>query len=421
MHVNPTPGGPIKRLGRRTRLVLVLISLSAAVAVGASAGGLVGTGRTDTPASGATVTRAGIGAAIGLLLAIAMVMLLRALAPSRPALHRVLYGGRDPSTGTAFRRSLPLVLLLAGLGALIGASTAPARSTSTSLPKRPTTTTATRANPRAGDARYVDRNGRRELQVDRDGDGRYESVYVLCPGEQWPASSTTSPSATNAVPGTTPVPDGMMRMPIDHGCDGTIDDHVDIRIQDIPTDVMPAVPASVAPRSSTVAPPTSGPAFGSGLSTLVLIVLGVAVIAAIVVGVVRRKPKPATSPEPGDDRDGEGAATLAAVASSVARSSDELAADDDPRRAILAAYGELLHGLSAAGMPRRPEEAPEEYLRRCLAPLSVDRAPFEELTSLFAVARFSRHDITEGHRRAAAAALEQAGRALPSARSESTR
>lgn len=418
MQVNPPPGGPIQRLGRRARLVLVVVTLSAAVAIAANAGGLVGTGRTDTPATGPALTRAGLGALIGLMLGIIVVILLQRIAPSRPAVQRLLYGVRDPCANVAFRRSLPLVLLLAGVGALVGASTAPSKSQSESPPPAQTSRSSASLQavtpPHAGDARYVDRNGRRELQVDRDGDGRFESVYVLCPGGELPTTNPTSSTGTDAAPGTSRVPNGMVRIPIDHGCDGTIDEYVDVRLQDVPTDASPSDPNAPPKRSTTTTAPLSGPTLGSSLSTVILILLAAAVIAAIVIGIARRKPKPPAPTATSDAAD----PALVAVATSVARSSDALTMDGDPRRAILAAYGQLLDGLTAAGMPRRPEEAPEEYLRRCLADVSADRAPFEELTSLFTLARFSRHDITEAHRRAAAAALQRAGQSLPNACAE---
>jgi len=76
--------------------------------------------------------------------------------------------------------------------------------------------------------------------------------------------------------------------------------------------------------------------------------------------------------------------------------------------AIVAAYAALLDGLARAGRPRRPAEAPEEYVRRVLTGWSVHAEPLNELTALFAEARFSEHVLGPGHRARAMSALEAA-------------
>jgi Domain of unknown function (DUF4129) len=414
MQVNSSPGEPQSRLGRRARLVLVLVALSAAVALGAGAGGLVGKGRSDSPVLAEAAKRAAIGACIGLLLGVLAVILLQYLAREHSGLHRMLYAGKEASSKTAFRRAVPLLLLLTGIAALIGASLAPSRSDSSNGASSSSTA---KQRPQPGDARYVDRNGTRELQVDRDGDGRYETVYRLCPGSEWPNTGTTvAPEAGDSPTSVANQPDGTVRMPLDYECDGHIDDYVNLRIRDIPT-TPPRPGVTSAPRAPTTTPTTTSPkpsvpTVGSALGKIILFVLALAVIVAIVLGIARRKPKPDVTDKPVPEED----EAVAVVAASVARSSDELAVDNDPRRAIIAAYGRLLEGLAAAGLPRLPEEAPEEYLGRCLARVAVDHAPFHELTRLFNLARFSRHDITEEHRRAASAELDRAGQSLPHVR-----
>jgi hypothetical protein len=92
----------------------------------------------------------------------------------------------------------------------------------------------------------------------------------------------------------------------------------------------------------------------------------------------------------------------------LAQSAEELSMTAEPRQAVIAAYARLLDGLRDAGAGRRPSEAPFEHVSRVLADLGVRAAPLQELTALFAEARFSTHDITEGHRSAALAALAEA-------------
>lgn len=85
---------------------------------------------------------------------------------------------------------------------------------------------------------------------------------------------------------------------------------------------------------------------------------------------------------------------------------DDLRAESDPRRAVVAAYARLERTLSAYGLPRRPSEAPEEYLARILADLEVGRLAARRLTTLFETAKFSRHEVDETMRDEAIAALE---------------
>jgi hypothetical protein len=88
---------------------------------------------------------------------------------------------------------------------------------------------------------------------------------------------------------------------------------------------------------------------------------------------------------------------------------DDLRAEPDPRRAVIAAYARTERALAAYGFPRRPFEAPIEYLDRIAAPLhevqpSARRLVFE-LTHLFERAKFSAHAIDAGMKDDAIATL----------------
>jgi hypothetical protein len=86
----------------------------------------------------------------------------------------------------------------------------------------------------------------------------------------------------------------------------------------------------------------------------------------------------------------------AAVADELAEALDEtledLRAEHDPRRAVIAAYARMERILAAHGIPRRRFEAPHEYLARVLDELTRGQAA-ERLTRLFERARFSTHAI----------------------------
>jgi Domain of unknown function (DUF4129) len=76
---------------------------------------------------------------------------------------------------------------------------------------------------------------------------------------------------------------------------------------------------------------------------------------------------------------------------------DDLRAEPDPRRAVIAAYARTERALGGYGFPRRPFEAPLEYLDRIAGPLherhpSARRLVFE-LTHLFERAKFSSHVV----------------------------
>ena len=93
------------------------------------------------------------------------------------------------------------------------------------------------------------------------------------------------------------------------------------------------------------------------------------------------------------------------VAESLGDDFDDLRAEPDPRRAVIAAYARLESALASSGLPRRPAETPEEYVVRILDALEVRRGPVRELTDLYERAKFSQHTVDERMRERAIAAL----------------
>jgi uncharacterized protein DUF4129 len=85
---------------------------------------------------------------------------------------------------------------------------------------------------------------------------------------------------------------------------------------------------------------------------------------------------------------------------------DDLRAERDPRKAVIAAYARLERALAAYGLPRRPSEAPEEYVARILGDLDVGTASVRRLTALFERAKFSQHEVDEGMKDEAIETLE---------------
>ena len=94
-----------------------------------------------------------------------------------------------------------------------------------------------------------------------------------------------------------------------------------------------------------------------------------------------------------------------AVAQAVNESLDDLYAETDPRRAVIAAYARLERVLAEHGVARRPSEAPLEYLARILASLQVGDEAVATLTHLFERAKFSQHAVGSEMKEQAIAAL----------------
>ena len=72
---------------------------------------------------------------------------------------------------------------------------------------------------------------------------------------------------------------------------------------------------------------------------------------------------------------------------------DDLRAEKDPRKAVIAAYSRMEQSLASFGLPRRPFEAPAEYLGRVLEELQAGSPSARRLTHLFERAKFSQHTI----------------------------
>jgi hypothetical protein len=97
---------------------------------------------------------------------------------------------------------------------------------------------------------------------------------------------------------------------------------------------------------------------------------------------------------------------------------DDLRAERDPRRAVIAAYARMERALAAHGIPRRRFEAPHEYLARVLDDLTHGGRGARQLTELFERARFSTHDIDPSLKDEAIAAVESLQAELAAAQLE---
>jgi hypothetical protein len=171
----------------------------------------------------------------------------------------------------------------------------------------------------------------------------------------------------------------------------------------------PPLPAGPHPSSAPAAHPGVAPtgAGGAGASRApapagdpwlpLALSIGLVVVSGVLVWAIARRP-----PAPGPSlRERTEHALVKALGSSL----EALRAEPDPRRGVIAAYAAMETSLALDGLPRRPQEAPREYLARLLSVVGPDPQGLRRLTGLFELARFSAHPIDEGMRHRAIQAL----------------
>jgi hypothetical protein len=95
------------------------------------------------------------------------------------------------------------------------------------------------------------------------------------------------------------------------------------------------------------------------------------------------------------------------LATSISDAIDDLEAEPDARRAVIAAYARMESTLARNGLRRRPSETPVEYMRRILLGLTARADAVMRLTDLFELAKFSRHDIDASMKLEAIGALRE--------------
>jgi hypothetical protein len=148
-------------------------------------------------------------------------------------------------------------------------------------------------------------------------------------------------------------------------------------------------------------PPSAPPAFDwflFGLVASIAVVLPVALLA-------RRR---LTVPDPEQEASDVPESVVRAVGGSI----DQIERDPDARRAIIRAYAQMEHAFDDAGIPRRPHEAPFEYLGRALRGLRVSPPAAGRLAVLFERARFSKHVVAAETKHEAIGALREIERQM---------
>jgi uncharacterized protein DUF4129 len=153
--------------------------------------------------------------------------------------------------------------------------------------------------------------------------------------------------------------------------------------------------------------PVPDPELGRSPRVVWPLAIGIAgfMAAAIVIAVLleRRRRADALTPE-----------QLQELRAALDEAIEDLRRDPDPRRAVVAAYARMEQALAVYGLPRKPAEAPYEYLRRVGRELEAEE-PVAELTELFEVAKFSERSVDENMRGRAIDALTDVRREVRAA------
>ena len=84
---------------------------------------------------------------------------------------------------------------------------------------------------------------------------------------------------------------------------------------------------------------------------------------------------------------------------------EDVLAEADPRRAVIAAWARLERVLAGHMLPRRAAEAPFEFAARAEAELGIERISIRRLAALYEWARFSLNEVTPAMREEALGGL----------------
>lgn len=187
------------------------------------------------------------------------------------------------------------------------------------------------------------------------------------------------------------------------------------------------VPVTMAPLEEITATPSPEPTpedflqerenQGDGASTVLMVILGILLLAAIVAAVrkvVRRRLPPwhRGEKEP-DPVVGDGASAIiavvpvAALEEAAGLAAQRLRASTDPTDDVVAAWVALERAAEESGTARTPAQTPTEFTVAVLGTTSARPADVQTLLRLYHRARFTEHRITPAEGATAADALER--------------
>lgn len=180
---------------------------------------------------------------------------------------------------------------------------------------------------------------------------------------------------------------------------------------DSPSTPAPLPPAGTgAPLTTTTTPPE--PVDVGWLANATLVLFAIALVLTIVFWLSRREWTRPTR------RHGSFTALPEIAPEELLEAADEfdvLIAQGSARNAIVACWIRLEDAVEQAGLVRNRAETASEMTARVLRAYAVDAVPIGTLAALYREARFSTHDMHEGHRRQAQEALAEIRRQLRAA------
>jgi len=165
-------------------------------------------------------------------------------------------------------------------------------------------------------------------------------------------------------------------------------------------------PSQPAPDTGVSKPPLIPPWIESVVLTLILILM-IVVVGFLLWYVLRDtiqargRPLAAEAAPPGP------ASRMAEVAAALDAGLDALGRDSsDPRSVVIACWVRLEQAAAGAGTPRRPSDAPADYVLRLLAGHQVSRTVLDRFAGVYRKARYDSGPVDDSMRADAVAALE---------------
>jgi len=95
------------------------------------------------------------------------------------------------------------------------------------------------------------------------------------------------------------------------------------------------------------------------------------------------------------------------VAETMERAIYKVKIGKDVRGAILSAYKEMENLMKSRGVEDKDYYTPREFREFALRTLNISQGPLDTLTNLFEIARYSKHEMNEEHRKLALKSLEE--------------
>lgn len=170
--------------------------------------------------------------------------------------------------------------------------------------------------------------------------------------------------------------------------------------------VSPPPPPSNAPEQPASQPfalPGWIESAAAAVCVLIVIVLAVFLLWYVIRDTVQARGRPVTV----DKAPPAPVSQVAQVAAALDAGLDQLARDGaDPRSVVIACWVRLEQAAADAGTPRRPSDAPADYVLRLLTDHQVSRTVLDRFAGVYRQARYSTGPVDDSMRRAAVAALE---------------